>query len=107
MSDDETVERVARIIADKDYGRVWNDLTDFGRAHYCNVARAALSAMPERELLREALEALSRIHSELDEYVTDNDGEVGVCIAIAFEVARAAADKIRAALEHQQKGEGL
>lgn len=62
---------------------------------------ARVTAMPPRELLAEALDALSRIHSELDDYVTDNDGEVGVSIAIAFEVARAAADKIRAALEHQ------
>ena len=64
---------------------------------------ARVTAMPQRELLADALEALARIHSELDDYVTDNDGEVGVSIAIAFEVARAAADKIRAALTQEQQ----
>lgn len=78
----------------------------------------------ERELLREALEALT--------YIADGQGKCSECGAWAIgavggvvgygccespratweavdpkETARAAADKIRAALEHQQKGEGL
>jgi hypothetical protein len=59
-------------------------------------ARAAitayLSAMPSRELLAEALVALTRI-ADLPRY-TDGDNE-------AQSIARAAADKIRAALEVQ------
>jgi len=143
--DDDAIERVARAIWDVDapeHRMEWDEETSAGKERYLCIARAALSAMPQRlspeliaqltalasrltaqgeyeacdlidtvvarvtampgrELLVEALSALSRIHSELDDYVTDNDGEVGVSVAIAFEVARAAADKIRAALEPQ------
>ena len=78
----------------------------------------------ERELLREALSALT--------YIADGQGKCSECGAWAIgavggvvgygccespratweavdpkDTARAAADKIRAALEHQQKGEGL
>ena len=64
---------------------------------------ARVSAMPERELLAEALDALARIERELS-MVIDSKQRVSVPISIAFESARAAADKIRAALEHD-KGE--
>jgi hypothetical protein len=66
-----------------------------------DLARAAitayLSALPERELLAEALEALDGVIRVADRKTVE------------FDAARAAADKIRAALEHQQhdKGEKL
>jgi hypothetical protein len=67
---------------------------------------ARVTAMPERELLREALEALQlianathpRFRTEDDiDLLYANEKAFGDCINIA----RAAADKIRAALEHQ------
>lgn len=53
-------------------------------------ASAALSAMPERELLREALEALSGVIRVADRKTVE------------FDAARAAADKIRAVLNDRQ-----
>ena len=55
----------------------------------------------ERELLREALEALAGI-----EHMTRHSPAISHQREIHVR-ARAAADKIRAALEHQQKGGGL
>lgn len=65
----------------------------------------AVNAMPERELLREALEALQGLHDDVVEYVTlnklhDADGSPAINNHW-MRRARAAADKIRAALEHQ------
>lgn len=54
----------------------------------------------QRELLREALDALESIGNH-------PTGGVGCNPQSFVEIARAAADKIRAALEQQQKGEGL
>lgn len=54
-------------------------------------ARTALSAMLQRELLAEALEALDGVIRVADRKTVE------------FNAARAAADKIRAALEHQQE----
>ena len=51
----------------------------------------------QRELLAEALDAFARIERELS-MVIDSKQRVSVPIAIAFESARAAADKIRAAM---------
>ena len=56
----------------------------------------------ERELLAEALEALARIERELS-MVIDSKQRVSVPISIAFESARAAADKIRAALTQEKQ----
>ena len=79
----------------------------------------------ERELLREALSALepwAKAAAVLDmpgaaENTGDGQpfeddeilwgGETGDLTVADFRRARAAADKIRAALNHQQKGEGL
>ena len=74
----------------------------------------------ERELLREALSALepfAKVAGEFDDDPEDQwqeavfwaDGQpIGYALTVGdTRRARAAADKIRAALEHQQKGEGL
>ena len=58
---------------------------------------ARVSAMPRRELLAEALDVFTRIERELS-MVIDSKQRVSVPISIAFESARAAADKIRAAM---------
>lgn len=96
--DEATVERVARALAEE------MDLDDDD--YYARkLARAALSAMPEAALLREALEALSpmtRGLKEADYYCPDDvaeDHTVLISASIAeLREARAAADKIRAAL---------
>ena len=128
MSDDETVERVARALAAeasttemgaagfnaihrKEYVEIcWRDHEDR--------ARAALSAMPHAALLREALAYAHQLeqcvaefldaytafnNDELDE-VSMNDAEHGMKLAMyAFREARAAADKIRAALTQEKQ----
>lgn len=61
--DDETVERVARAINAARYGDIddtrdppaFEDEDKSGQVYAYRLARAALSAMPQRELLREAL----------------------------------------------------
>jgi hypothetical protein len=79
---------------------------------------ARVTAMPQRELLAEALDALEPFAGEYEYWVTDipeqlmlSDGNGTLSPADikwgSIVRARAAADKIRAALEHQQKGEGL
>jgi len=111
MSQDD-VERVARAILRvrvQGFNLGWDDsggrsVIEYGR----EMARAAFSAMPPRdELLREALEALQGLHDDVVEYVTlnklhDADGSPAINNHW-MRRARAAADKIRAALEHQQK----
>ena len=124
--DNATIERVARAICEATSGP-FEMLDDVGRDALRCEARAAitayLSAMPQRELLREALAYAHQIeqcvaefldaytafnNDELDE-VSMNDAEHGMKLAMyAFREARAAADKIRAALtQEKQKGEGL
>ena len=91
-------------------------------------ARAALSALPERELLAEALDArLAALEeaaviaetwfdhhrpqqpkkSRFNIYDIEHWAKSATRLVAEDIRARAAADKIRAALEHQQKGEGL
>ena len=66
-----------------------------------------VSAMPQRELLAEALDALTR--TPLIEALTPTSEEWRNCETVqdTYDLMkhriRAAADKIRAALEHQQK----
>jgi hypothetical protein len=117
QDDDQLVERVARAIiearfADDDDGYDM-PVTDYDR----DLARAALSAIPERELLREALEALQPFEQEAvlwDDLPEPPDEDKKLWIGswgnrymtdeARFSLgdlrrARAAADKIRAALE--------
>ena len=68
---------------------------------------ARVTAMPQRELLREALEALQGLHDDVVEYVTlnklhDADGSPAINNHW-MRRARAAADKIRAALTQEPK----
>ena len=115
--DDETVERVAILIANAMFPGKVTDYPDFDPvemlARLNAAARAALSAMPSAALLREALAYAHQLeqcvaefldaytafnNDELDE-VSMNDAEHGMKLAMyAFREARAAADKIRAAL---------
>lgn len=151
--DDETVERVAAAINDVRYSSPeypwpappFEEECARGQEYAYRLARAALSAISERELppdtipmprntdeakamaligehmlrasgeikerpdaalLREALDALTRIERELS-MVIDTKQRVSVPISIAFESARAIADKIRAALEGEPTGERL
>ena len=106
QDDDATIERVARAIIDARFAGDEDGSGDMPTTDYDrDLARAAitayLSALPERELLAEALDALDRIERELSMVIGEKQ-RVPVPIAIAFESARAAADKIRAALD---KGE--
>jgi hypothetical protein len=75
-------------------------------------ARAALSAMPQRELLAEALEALSRLITASSHIHHWHDGHDGGMVVSGSHVhalweetdrARAAADKIRAALTQEKQ----
>ena len=98
--DDQLVERVAIAI-----GKYYRTSTASERISYMGVARAALSALPSRELLAEALDALVEAHdciaswggyaSSYFQEKHDLEGDL--------RRARAAADKLRAALEQQQK----
>jgi hypothetical protein len=119
QDDDQLVERVARAIiearfADDDDGYDM-PVTDYDR----DLARAALSAMPQRELLREALEALEPFAKEGANWSPNFPDTQGFSTKtmpnyeagdLAFQPAytmgdlrraRAAADKIRAAMEQQ------
>ena len=111
QDDDATIERVARAICLK----AGNDpctLRGDGSAnwtYYAPHARAAitayLSALPERELLAEALEALTR--TPLIEALTPTSEEWRNCETVqdTYDLMkhriRAAADKIRAALTQE------
>lgn len=98
--DDETVERVARALAEE----MDLDADDY---YARKLARTALSALPPRELLRDALSALDALLAEEMIYtgaITETLEASHMHPELAAR-ARAAADKIRAALEHQQKGE--
>lgn len=110
MSQDD-VERVARAILRvrvQGFNLGWDDsggrsVIEYGR----EMARAAFSAMPPRdELLREALEALTK--TPLIEAITPTSKEWRTCETVqdTYDLMkhriRAAADKIRAALD---KGE--
>ena len=122
QDDDQLVERVAMIIAKHVFTERASEWPYAGkeeeiRGRLQRAARAALSAMPQRELLAEALAYAHQLeqcvaefldaytafnNDELDE-VSMNDAEHGMKLAMyAFREARAAADKIRAALD---KGE--
>ena len=108
------VERVAREIWNSRYakdGGVWAYVET--KDVWYAMARAALSAMPQRELLADALEALEPFAGEYEYWVTDipeqlmlSDGNGTLSPADikwgSIVRARAAADKIRAALD---KGE--
>ncbi len=103
--DDETVERVARAIAEE----MDLDADDY---YARKLARTALSAMPHAALLREALKALEPFakgadrHDETVEHTEQERHYLPYGLQqIDLRRARAAAGKIRAALEHQQKGE--
>ena len=116
MKDDD-VERVARAIemhrtpayADD---KIWAEDIELQRssinpASSFNLARVALSAMPERELLREALEALTPFASDADLWSGSDSFtlvEAAPGYSDALNVgdlrrARAAADKIRARIK--------
>jgi hypothetical protein len=128
--DDETVERVARAIyeamREDDPSSWWAPLELGGRktgidGHFdlVAIARAALSAIPERELLAEALEALTPFEQEAvlwDDLPEPPDEDKKLWIGswgnrymtdeARFSLgdlrrARAAADKIRAALTQE------
>jgi hypothetical protein len=105
MTDDATIERVARAIFPEIVAAVTGRATtqtyesamecdrEDVRELACIAITAYLSAMPGRELLAEALEALENllgfgINRSVESQMAQDD-------------ARAAADKIRAALEHQ------
>jgi hypothetical protein len=87
-------------------------VTDYDR----DLARAALSALPERELLAEALDALTPFYraAQMAEWNTYNRGDdpapdshmsvPSLALTIGqFRRARAAADKIRAALTQEKQ----
>jgi hypothetical protein len=104
MSQDDDVERVARAIYEagpliRNYR--WRDLSQFTQSSFYAQARAALSAMPQRELLREALEALDALISAVDVYEAEIPEDA--IFATAYIGARAAADKIRAALTQEKQ----
>lgn len=102
-NDDETVERVARAIIEARFAGDEDGSGDMPTTDYDrDLARAALSALPERELLREALEALQGLSDDVVEYVAlnklhDADGSPAINNHW-MRRARAAADKIRAAM---------
>ena len=104
QDDDATIERVARAICEATSGP-FEMLDDVGRDALRCEARAAITALPERELLAEALEALDRI---VDFHIGDcpmTMEEIDFAKNINWQIrktARAAADKIRAALEQQK-----
>lgn len=142
--DDETVERIARLIYDADALRprlTWERLTPLTQGEYRKEARAALSAMPqrlspeliakltalasrltaqgeyeavdlidtvvaratampERELLREALEALDRVLLDV-EFMWEDGTLPDRRDDVIYVRARAAADKIRASLTQE------
>ncbi len=119
MKDDD-VERVARAIAmhrTPAYAddKIWAEDIELQRrsinpASSFNLARAALSAMPLRELLHEALEALTPFASDADlwsgpDRLTLVEPAPGYSDALNvgdLRRARAAADKIRAALTQEK-----
>ena len=128
QDDDQLVERVAMIIAKHVFTERASEWPYAGkeeeiRGRLQRAARAALSALPERELLAEALEALAPFAKEAAEWGVNgkplpDDFQIEVREAgypatpALFNLgdlrrARAAADKLRAALEQQQKGEKL
>ena len=109
MTDD--VERVARVIATLRTAayaddKIWAEDVDWRRRSIdptspFNLARAALSAMPQRELLAE--EALQGLHDDVVEYVTlnklhDADGSPAIN-NYWMRRARTVADKIRVVME--------
>ena len=107
QDDDATIERVARAIYEgglpkggRDYV-AWENLDSDGFYAEHDLAmkqaRAALSALPERELLAEALEALAGI-----EHMTRHSPAISHQREI-HDRARAAADKIRDALTQEKQ----
>lgn len=109
MSDDAMIERVARAIYEsKDNSSGWQNTFNATRVLYRGYARAALSALPPRdELLREALEALTK--TPLIEAITPTSKEWRTCETVqdTYDLMkhriRAAADKIRAALTQEKQ----
>ena len=99
QDDDQLVERVAMIIAKHVFTERASEWPYAGkeeeiRGRLQRAARAALSAMPQRELLAEALEALTPFAAQSRASGPTEERNI--------RRARAAADKIRAALD---KGE--
>ena len=86
----ELIERLrkdADFIDADTYDECW-EVKETDRGKRLREAATALDALvAERDALREAMR---RVHAELDEYIDQNNGEVMVSIALAFEVARAA-----------------
>ena len=81
-------------------------LTQMGEYEACDLIDtvvARVSAMPGRELLAEALEALDVFGRKADDYDDVDVAFFGAVPISDLRRARAAADKIRAALEHKQK----
>ena len=107
QDDDQLVERVARALAanDAQNGRSPHlHYSEYADIMWIPMARAALSALPERELLAEALEALDAMTARYVLYAGGDDLPfAGNHDRALIEQSRAAADKIRAALEQQQK----
>lgn len=123
MGDNETVERVARAIYESSIpkgGRnyaAWDDLDSLGyetnREDCERYARAALSAMPHAALLREAMEALDGVVRNCQTIQPAGDtiafsyadpvNPSYIVSARRVERARAAADKIRAALTQEKQ----
>jgi len=92
------IERVARAIWDVDapeHRMEWDEETSAGKERYLCIARAALSALPSRELLAEALGALEPFAAQTRASGPTEERNI--------RRARAAADKIRAALTQEKK----
>lgn len=98
------VERVAREIWNSRYakdGGVWAYVET--KDVWYAMARAALSAMPDRELLREALEELDVFSRKADDYDDVDVAFFGAVSISDLRRARAATNKIRAALTQEKQ----
>ena len=108
QDDDQLVERVAMIIAKHVFTERASEWPYAGkeeeiRGRLQRAARAALSAMPQRELLREALDALEPFAEKAGDYLYEDPQHHGVVLISDLRRARAAADKIRAALTQEKQ----
>ena len=125
QDDDQLVERVAMIIAKHVFTERASEWPYAGkeeeiRGRLQRAARAALSAMPQRELLAEALEALAPFatvgklfndsagdtrwrEAPLFYCGTREDPQSHTLTGMAFDRARATADKIRAAITQEKQ----
>ena len=114
MTTQELVERVAMIIAKHVFTERASEWPYAGkeeeiRGRLQRAARAALSAMPQRELLAEALDALTPFAVGARSIDVDPPGDHepshgrGSVTAGDLRRARAAADKIRASLTQEKQ----